>query len=163
VKRVLLALALLIVVAIAGVWLVGLALPVEHVASQSMWIAAPRDSVWRAITGVREFPEWRRNLDSVVVLDDAVAWREFGGFGAITFRADELQPTERFVARITDPDLGFGGRWIYTLSDSAGGTTISITEEGEVLNPMFRTISRFVTGHDATMAAFLEDLSAHLR
>jgi uncharacterized protein YndB with AHSA1/START domain len=163
VKRVALVVALILVLAIAGVWLVGLMLPVEHVAAQSRWLSAPRDSVWRTITNVRSFPDWRRNLDSVELLEPTLAWREFGDFGAITFRADALEPPDRFVARITDLDLGFGGRWIYTLADSAGGTTITIVEEGEITNPMFRTISRFVTGHEGTMEAFLDDLGAYVQ
>ncbi len=35
------------------------------------------------------------------------------------------------------------------------GTTLTITEDGEVYNPIFRFMSRFVFGHEATMATYL--------
>jgi hypothetical protein len=157
-KRVQLALAAIVAGAIAVVWVVGLMLPVEHVATASRWYPAPRDSIWAVITDVRGYPAWRDDLDSVTVLDDPMRWREHGSFGAITFVTDEAIAPERFVVRIADTDLGFGGRWIYTLADSAGGTRLTITEEGEVTNAFFRTISRFVTGHDATIRNYLESL-----
>ncbi len=38
------------------------------------------------------------------------------------------------------------------------GTRLTITENGEVYNPIFRFMSRFVFGHTATMDQFLSDL-----
>jgi hypothetical protein len=98
----------------------------------------------------------------VTVMADPHSWREYGSFGAITFSADESVPRARLVTRIVDLDLGFSGRWIYTLGDSAGGTVLTIVEEGEVSNAFFRTISRYVMGHDATMRQFLDDLGVRV-
>ena len=158
-KRLILVLLAVIVVAIASVWIIGLLLPTDHVATQSRWFGAPRDSLWRVVTDVRGYPSWREDVDSVVVLDDGATWREYGSFGAITFTADEMTPGERFISRIADQDLGFGGRWIYVFADSAGGTTLTIAEEGQITNAFFRTISRYVTGYDATMRQYLDDLA----
>lgn len=50
----------------------------------------------------------------------------------------------------------------YEVADEDGDTRVTITEEGVVKNPIFRFISRFVLGHDATLEAFLRDRTAHL-
>ena len=42
----------------------------------------------------------------------------------------------------------------------AGGSDLTITEDGEVYNVIFRFMSRFVFGHHATMDAFLKNLQA---
>lgn len=39
---------------------------------------------------------------------------------------------------------------------------MKITEEGFVTNPLFRVLSKFVFGHDATMKTYLADLSRKL-
>jgi hypothetical protein len=61
--------------------------------------------------------------------------------------------------KIDATDLAFGGTWTYELRDDRGGTEITITERGEVYNPIFRTLSRFVFGHTATIDAYMKSLS----
>jgi hypothetical protein len=161
-KRLLLVLLAIVAAALAVVWIIGLLLPVEHVASQSRWYAAPRDTLWNLVTDVRGYAAWRQDLDSVTVLERPMGWREYGSFGAVTFTAELSDPRERFVSRIADPDLGYGGRWIYSFADSAGGTRLTITEEGEITNAFFRTMSRFVMGYEATMRQYLDDLERRI-
>ncbi len=43
------------------------------------------------------------------------------------------------------------------------GSTLTITEDGEVYNPIFRFMSRFVFGHEATMAAYLSAAEKRLK
>jgi hypothetical protein len=62
------------------------------------------------------------------------------------------------VTRIADKTLTFGGAWTYELSPQGGGTRLVITEHGEVYNPLFRFMSRFVFGHTATLDRYLADL-----
>ena len=72
------------------------------------------------------------------------------------------EPPRRLVTRIADEDLPFGGTWTYRLEPDGGGTRVTITEDGEVYNPVFRFVSRFVMGHDATLRTYLDDLEAHM-
>lgn len=52
----------------------------------------------------------------------------------------------------------FGGSWTYELTPVADGTRLRITENGEVYNPLFRFLSRFVFGHYASIDKFMADL-----
>jgi uncharacterized protein YndB with AHSA1/START domain len=144
--------------------LIGLALPTTHVASQSDWFAAPPERVWEAITAVESYPAWRREMDSVQVLesgDGRLAWREYGSFGRISYEAVVMERPRTFTSRITDEDLGFGGRWTYTLMPDRDGTSLTITEDGQITNPLFRVISR-IAGYTATMRAFLDELRSRV-
>jgi hypothetical protein len=40
--------------------------------------------------------------------------------------------------------------------------TLTITEHGEVYNPLFRFVSRFIMGQTATLDAYLKALNANL-
>ena len=64
------------------------------------------------------------------------------------------------VARIAGPSLPFGGTWTYRIAPAAGGSAVTITEDGEVYNPVFRFMSRFVFGHYATLDEFVKNLEA---
>ncbi len=78
-------------------------------------------------------------------------------------KLQESEPPRRLVTRITDKTLPFGGAWTFTLQPVDGGTKLTITENGEVYNPLFRVMSRFVFGHTATIDRYLGDLQKHLR
>jgi hypothetical protein len=156
--------ALLILLAIVGiVVLVGYALPVSHVAARDATLPAPPARVFAALTDVDAFPRWRSDVERVEVLsrDPPVTWREHGS-DAITFEEVERAAPRRLVTRIADPSLPFGGTWTYELAPDGAGTRLTITERGEVYNPVFRFLSRFVFGHTATIEQYLADLRAHL-
>lgn len=160
----------LLVLLVVGMALAGLALPAAHVATRSARIARPPADVWRVLTDRASQPEWRRDLRRLEALPDAgglSSFREHSRSGVITFVVEEATaPADgragRLVTRIADDTLPFGGRWIHEVADDAGGARVTITEEGVVKNPIFRFMSRFVFGHDATLEAFLRDLTAHL-
>lgn len=75
-------------------------------------------------------------------------------------RVDRNEPPSLLVTRIVGEKLPFGGTWTYRIAAAPGGSDLTITEDGEVYNPVFRFMSRFVFGHFATMDAFLGNLKA---
>ena len=141
---------------VAVVAIVGLLLPRDHVASTTTHINAPPDSVWEAITDVRDYPRWRAGVTSVDILstEGALRWRENGSDGPITYERTEEQRPHRIVSRIADESLPFGGSWTYQLAPESGGTNLTITERGYVTNPLFRFMARFVFGHHRTQEEF---------
>lgn len=142
----------------------GYALPVSHVASGEAELAAPPERVFAALLDVEAFPKWRSDVKEVAVLARApLQWREKGGNDTIAFEAAEIDQPRRLVTRITDKSLPFGGSWTLALQPAGTGTRLTITENGEVYNPLFRVMSRYVFGHTATIERYLTDLQKHLR
>ena len=143
---------------------IGFALPIGHVATRETRLGAPPERVFSVLRDVEKFPAWRSDVKSVEVLATAPAlrWRERGD-NDIAFDMETLEPPRRMVTRIADRTLPFGGSWTYELSPQDGGTRLVITENGEVYNPLFRFMSRFVFGHAATIERYLDDLGRYLR
>jgi uncharacterized protein YndB with AHSA1/START domain len=148
----------LLVVTAASVVAIGAALPIKHVARVRAELACSADQAWHRLTAFSKYPDWRRGLRQVERTPSG-AWKEIGDDGeAVTYETTEVVPLRRLVRRINDQDLPFGGRWIIELEPADGGRiTMTITEEGEVYNPLFRFVSRFIMGHHAGLRAFLED------
>ncbi len=153
-------LAVLVVVIVA----IGYALPVAHVASRDATLPATPEHVFAALQDVDRYPSWRSDVKTVAVVSRAprLRWTEDGSNGSITFEVQAHDPPRRLVSRIADPSLPFGGSWTYELTPAGQGTRLVITENGEVYNPLFRFMSRFVFGHTATMDAYLRDLQRHM-
>ena len=147
-----------IVVLVAAI---GALLPKAHVASRQARVNATPETVWKLITDVDGFPSWRGDVKRIERLADRggrAVWVEETSSGRITLAVDRTEPPRLLVLRIADPDLPFGGTWTYELQPEAQGTVLTITENGEVYNPIFRFMARFVFGHEATIAGYLDAL-----
>jgi len=138
---------------------IGYALPQGHVATREATFSAPPAAVFSTIADVASQPSWRTGISRVEVLSsEPLKWREHEGSDAVTFEVVESRPPALLRVRIADPDLPFGGTWTYEVSPEAAGSRLRITENGEVYNPLFRFMSRFVFGHTATIDKYLADL-----
>jgi Polyketide cyclase / dehydrase and lipid transport len=146
------------VAVVAGV---GALLPRDHLETRSARLTADPDAVFATIADVGSYAAWRTSLSAVEVLapiDGRARWVEVSGGDRIAMEQVERQPPRRFVTRIADPDLPFGGTWTFELAPAEGGTRVTITERGQIRNPIFRAVARFVFGYGATMETFLDEL-----
>lgn len=160
--RIIIAIVVAIVAIVGVVALLGSRLPVGHVASRSAVIDAPADVVFHTMTDFMAGPTWRQGLKSVVVSTDSASGRqrivEDSKMGKMTMEIELLMPPTRFVTRIVGEDLPYGGAWAHALEAQGNSTKVTITEHGEVYNPIFRFISTYLMGHTGTMDAYLVDL-----
>ena len=148
-----------LVVLVGTVALIGLTLPQNHTASRSAHVNARPDSLWDIITDVERYPTWRKDLDSVHRVEAPwLTWREISGSDRITYEATAFEKPGNFVAHIADRGLPFGGSWDYRIEPDGTGSKLTITENGEVYNPIFRFVSRYVIGHTATIDKYLAAL-----
>lgn len=143
----------LIVVVVA----IGSMLPKKHVASRSMTFNRTPDEVFAAIRDFESYPKWRSDVKRIEVLS-STRFREHGAQDAVTYEVLEDLPPRKLVTRIVDTDLGYSGSWTYEIAPAPGGAELRITENGEVSNPVFRFMSRFVFGQTATMERYLAAL-----
>src|SRR5215217_2035423 len=140
----------ILVLAVVIVAAVGAALPQNHTASRTAQLSVPAESVWTVITDVTKV-----EIQSASPL----RWVELSGGDRIAYEATTFEPSAHLVTRITDKSLPFGGSWDYRLEPVGDGTKVTITENGEVYNPIFRFVSRFVMGHTATIDKYLGALA----
>lgn len=155
--------ALALVVLTVTVAVVGWLLPVVHVASREASIAASPADVYGTISDVERYPAWWSEISRVEMLaadPGKIRFREHMRMGAVIMEVQESKPPSRFVTRIADPDQPFGGTWTFEIAPDGAGSRVRITERGEVYNPIFRVLSRFVFGYTGTMESCLAALTA---
>ena len=159
------AIVVLILLGIVGlIALLGAQLPVQHTASRTAQFNVSPQQLWDIISGP---PTWREEVGSFEELpsrDGHRVWREFGRHGQrTTFEEVEADPPHKLVTRIADPHLPFGGTWTYEIAPTETGSTLTITEKGEVYNPVFRFVSRYLQGYTATIDSYMHALRHRLR
>jgi hypothetical protein len=154
---------LVLVAIVAVVLVIGYMLPQSHVATRRATIQSSCESVFAAITDVEQFSTWRKDVNKAERLPDRdgrAVWVEEGSSGRMTLAVEHLDRPTLLVTRIADPDLPFGGTWTYNLQPGPESCDVTITEKGEIYNPLFRFMARFVFGYEATMASYLEALGS---
>ena len=124
-----------IVILIAVIAAIGATLPKQHTATRSAVVRRSPADVYKKIRELVSTPEYE------IVLDE---------------------PAKRLISRIADKSLPYSGSWTYDLEPVPEGTRVTITENGEVPNPIFRFLSKYVFGHTKTMETYLTDLQQKL-
>ena len=138
--------------------LIGAALPKEHVALRKILVQASPNDVFALIAGPSDW----RGVKYELLTETPLKWRETDSRGdAIVYERVETSAPKRIVNRIADPKLPFGGSWTYEIAPNGSGSELTITENGEVYNPLFRFVSKFIIGHTATIEKYQRDLVAH--
>jgi hypothetical protein len=140
---------------------IGLALPVRHEVTRTARVRGTPAEVYELVRNVVQASGWRSGLARVELVDrrgDRERFREIGRDGTILYEIEEDDPPRRMVTRIADEKLPFGGSWTYEFLPCVEGTELRITERGEVRNPIFRALSRFVFGHTANLDRYLADV-----
>ena len=122
---------------VAGIAAVGSMLPRTHKASRTLRVTRAPDVVWPLVI---------RAMQTSSVPVDIL----------------EQTPPHRLVTRVSEREKNFGGTWTLTITPVAGGSDVTVVEDGWVANPIFRFVSRFVIGHHATMDGILKQLAASL-
>lgn len=123
---------------VVALTLTGYSLPVDHEASRSAEFNKPPDAVFALVSDLNGYASW---------------WPEGAETGVAVV---ESVPPSRFVTKIDEPDAPFGGTWTMEIAPTPTGSRLTITERGEIYNPLFRTLARFVFGYSSTIESCLE-------
>ena len=144
---------------------VGTRLPRRHVAASAIEIARPPAEVWAAVADFAGWTAWAPGVKAMERLPDRggrEVWRFSSGHHRIATEVIERTPPRRLVTRIADDDLPFGGSWTWELADAPTGTLVTVTEDGEIRNALFRSLARFVFGRHGTQEKYLRSLAKRL-
>lgn len=151
--------------------IIGYMLPKTHVAVSSAQFHKPAADLFRTITDVATAATWRKDVERIEMLPangNRIAWREVSNGDVVNYEGEIVRAPQpgvpgRFISRIVSKDLPYGGEWIIDVSMNGDVSVVTVTENGEVYNPIFRFVSKYVMGHTATIDGYLRALGAHGR
>lgn len=147
----------LFLIAIGVVAILGNKLPRAHVASRRVSLKQAPETVFDLIADYKTSPEWRPDVDQIKLRDDRdgkPVWTEIRKNGRMTMTIDECERPRRVVSRILD-NHQFGGTWTYEVEPADGGCDLTITERGEIYNPIFRFLANRVFSLSSTIETYL--------
>jgi len=157
-KIALIVIVVLVLLAV-GVVAIGAMLPKRHVAARSAVFKASPEKLFALIAGNQE---WRPDVKRCELISEDGGrqfQRETSKRGeTMLYELQGSRPPVAIQRRIASENLPFGGTWSFVLEPENGGTRVRITEDGDIYNPLFRFVSRFILGLTATQDAYLKAL-----
>src|SRR5580698_2951878 len=128
----------LLVLVVILVIAIGAMLPKAHTVSRSARYSASPEQLFALIAGPQS---WRPDvLESEFTETDGRRFEKetTRDKRTITYELLSIDAPRSIQRRIATPNLPFGGTWTFSLQPTDAGTTVRITEAGEVYNPFFR-------------------------
>jgi uncharacterized protein YndB with AHSA1/START domain len=164
--KILLSLLLCLLGIVALAYGAGYFLPAKHTASRSVELKATPETVFNTVADIKNALSWRTSLQEIKMLpasDGMESWTEVQkGGDTISFRMKSKTPPSRIEIEVIN-DSNFGGVWVGTFEPTAsGGTRVTFTENGEIYNPLFRTMAKLFFDMGATLEQYLGELSRKL-
>lgn len=158
IRKTMLALAVLAVLAVGGLYAWGLSIPATTTAEREVQFAATPEQVHARISDVRGQKAWRSDIGKVEIRADGKRWTEFPDDGStLSFRLVESRPATTFAIAYKS-SLGFEGTWRAELEPQGNGTRGEFVEEVTIPNPFFRAIGRLVSPPAQHLDLYLRDL-----
>jgi hypothetical protein len=145
-----------VVLLVVTVVVIGALLPKRHVVTRTALFKASPEKLFALIAGNQD---WRPDVKACELITDGGKQfqRETSTHGEmILYELEGSRPPLAIQRRIATENLPYGGSWRFVLDPENGATRVRITEDGEVYNPLFRFVSRFVMGQTATLDAYLK-------
>jgi len=152
-----------LVLLVVSVVVIGALLPKRHVVTRTALFKAKPETLFALIAGNQE---WRPDVKSCELFtqNGKQFQRETSKRGeTILYELAGSRPPLAIQRRIATENLPYAGSWSFALEPENGETRVRITEDGEVYNPLFRFVSRFVMGQTATLDAYLKAMDKTLR
>jgi len=141
---------------------IGYALPKKHITARAIPLRQKPAEVFALISNFKEAPSWRPDVREVELLpptNSRMRFVEKSKNGEITMEVMQTDSPQRLVTRVADSKLPFGGFWIFEILPAPDGCRLNITERGEIYNPVFRFVSRFILGYSATLDTYLKNVA----
>jgi hypothetical protein len=141
-------------------------LPKTHVVTRMAYFNRSPAAIWQIVTDFSAQVAWRPDLRSVERLPyrgGREVWRETDTRGqTVTLETVEATPHRRLVRAIAAGTESFSGGWAMDIGEFGEVTSLTITETGEIANPFFRFVSRYIVGHTASIDRYLTALGKKL-
>jgi hypothetical protein len=153
----------LIGVALA-IFVIGMFLPKYKEATRAVKLNTSVDRVWKLAFNHGEETKWRTDLKQIVRLEDRggqQVWQEIYKNGTkLTIQTTEIVDKQKLVRRIVD-NKQFGGTWTLLYEGDNQSCKLTITENSELYNPIFRFFSLFMKP-GATIEKYIESAGVAL-
>jgi len=146
-----------VVLSVFGLYVFGNSRPEGHEVAGEVELAVPPEAVYALLSDYERRPDWRPRVARIGrIADDGEGrqvWRELDeGDDRFDFKVLEEVSGQRVVLTTASPDqIGYDATWSFSVAPRGSGSVLTVEEQGEVDNPLWRGIFYLRTGPWSTV------------
>jgi hypothetical protein len=150
---------------IIGILWYGLTIPAQYKTSCNQHFDITPTDLWITLVDFEKYAEWRENVYAVERLpgnDGYGAWKEIDAEGnTAPFQIVKHEPELLLIIKTIKKLDPRNETWTFKLSpdEDNKGVTLSIVEQGEIIDLLPRVITHFFIGHEVDTDAYLRSIS----
>ena len=149
-----------------AVYFIGSSLPTTSTISRRAHFNHRPETLWEIIADFQSQTVWRDGLVKVERLPNKNGrqiWREtVNQEPPLTLETVESIPPRRLVRRLSDQRVSFEHSWTLEIGEYGEVTSLTITENNEIHNPIFRFMSRISIKRTGDIDKYIKSLGKKL-
>jgi hypothetical protein len=141
----------------------GCLVPRGHVATRTLALRQSPESVWAVLRDGESWPSWWGLLKAVERQTEGgrEQWRlDYKDGNRFVLDVVEATAPWHMALKIDDVKKLFEGRWVYDVDAVEGGSRVTLTEHGEITNPLIRLMARMMMDPHMYIDMHLKALAA---
>jgi len=150
---------------VIGTYVYGSSQPEEHEVLAYVDVPVSVDEAYALLSDLEARPSWRPRVDRIGRIHDdgegRQVWRELDhGGDRFDLKVMALTPPHEVVFATASPEqIGYDAVWTWHLRATDTGSLVTLTEVGEIDNPLWRGIFYLRSGPEETVLSELQLLS----
>jgi len=141
--------------------------PEQYEVSSMAYYNCDLKKLWGLVTGFANQASWRTGIIRVEKISDISGrniWKEFNSNGQVMkIETSEYFPMRRLVRRLINENQDGEIIWIYDFAEVGEVSTLTVSEQGKLVNPIFKLISKFNSSKSKVLNMYFQDIANELK
>jgi len=158
---------ILILITVFIIMIVSKLVSEQYEASSMAYYNCDLKKLWDLVTDSANQAAWRTAIIRVEKLSDISGrniWKEFNSNGQVMkIETSEYSPMRRLVRRLINENQDGEIIWIYDFAEVGEVSTLTVSEQGKMLNPILKLISKFNSSKSEVLNMYFQDIANELK
>ncbi|MFL2746005.1 MAG: hypothetical protein ACJ0A9_01605 [Dehalococcoidia bacterium] len=158
---------IIVLITIFSLMIISKSVSEQYAVSSMAYYNCDLKKLWDLATDFANQATWRTGVIKIEKISDVSGrniWKEFNSNGQVMkIETLEYSPMRRVVRRLINENEGGEIIWIYDFAEVGEISTLTVSEEGKLLNPILKLISKFNSSKTKVLNMYFQDISNELK
>lgn len=158
---------IIVLITIFSLMIISKSVSEQYAVSSMAYYNCDLKKLWDLATDFANQAAWRTGVIKIEKISDVSGrniWKEFNSNGQVMkIETLEYSPMRRVVRRLINENEGGEIIWIYDFAEVGEISTLTVSEEGKLLNPILKLISKFNSSKTKVLNMYFQDISNELK
>ena len=158
---------IIVLITIFSLMIISKSVSEQYAVSSMAYYNCDLKKLWDLATDFANQAAWRTGVIKIEKISDVSGrniWKEFNSNGQVMkIETSEYSPMRRLVRRLINENEDGEIIWIYDFAEVGEVSTLTVSEQGKLLNPILKLISKFNSSKTKVLNMYFQDIANELK